>query len=210
MTNAFYGDFRSAISFCQDEGSLQDCLRMEREALCSDAFDAMLTQCRLDVGLQLFCVPEYRGAACIANGWMLVIGFLNHGTGNAGEGANLAGNQHPAKIDIGQHALQRIVMLMIGRSLEQPARDLRPVICRSGPKRFLAVEVMEKGTLGDACRPAKIVNTGGRISLLPNDDESSVQQFLAGGFPSFGRSNNLVHADSIPTGWYVCKGSRPA
>jgi len=76
-----------------------------------------------------------------------VIDFLNHGADQAGELGHLALEDRFAEIDVAEHAVERIGVIVVGRAGKQAAGEVRPVVRGRDGEGFLAGEVVEEGAL---------------------------------------------------------------
>lgn len=99
--------------------------------------------------------------AGLANGRSRLIGLLQHGADEAGEIGHAALQQDLAEGDMAEHAVERIGKIVTGRSGEQGARHLGPMLGGGAPQFVLALEMMEEGVLGDAGGGAGLVDRGG-------------------------------------------------
>src|SRR5690606_9971896 len=90
-----------------------------------------------------------------------------------------AGEQVLAKIEVGEDALERIVLVMVRRGREQGGGDGGPMPGGGHAEFLLASEMVKERTLRHARRPAQVVDGGGRVALLAHDLECGVEDAFA-------------------------------
>ena len=109
-----------------------------------------------------------------------VVDFLHHGADQARELRNRSGNQRPAKGQIAEEPVERVLMVVIGGRLEQGTRGSGPVVGSGNGQIVLRPEMMKEGAFRHAGRPAQVIDAGGRIAFGANDAECRLQQSGAG------------------------------
>ena len=122
-----------------------------------------------------------------------VIAFLQAGPGVAGEFRHLAGGQFVAKIEIGEIAVERVVVPVIVGLQEQGTRRLGPMVRGGGTKRVLAGKMMEEGTFCDSRHLAQLIDGRRRKPLLPDQRDRRVQQLGAGVSTFGGHGTTRLH-----------------
>ena len=189
MIDARDRDVGAAFGLGENERALQHRLCVQREALRRPvASDAALLHRLGDIGFDLFGMAADAGVAGVANGGMGVVDLLHHRADEAGEIRHVALEQRAAEIDVAEHAIERILVRVIGRGREEGAGHLRPVIRRRNGERFLAVEMMEERALRHAGARAQLIDRGRDVALLADHGEGRIQQLLPGrGHAGFGR-----------------------
>ena len=210
MIDAVCGDAGAALRLGENEGALENGLRVQRQRSGAPFRRRIAVAHRgLDVGFKGCRVVADACVACRADGRGGLVTFLHHGADKAGEFRHAALQQRLAEFQIADDARQRIGMCVIGGGRKQRAGDPRPVVRRRDAKLFLAFEMVEERALGDARRSAQLVNRGGRIALGADQGQGCIQQLLpcilsGGGF----RHDVLPVNLHIPTGRYVVNRKR--
>jgi hypothetical protein len=202
MRDAVARDLGTALCLGEHKGALQHRLGVEREA-----FRAPLRSRRVEhlgrgnVLCNLGGVRADISVTRTADRGMRFLTLLHHGAQEAGESRYRPGEDCRAEIDIAEHAIQRIRELAIRRGTEQSLRHLGKMLGRRDRKFFLAFEVMEEGTLGQAGGGADIVHGGPRVTLGANDLHRRIEEAS----PRVGLCGRCAHVVRIPTGWYHVK-----
>ena len=209
MIDAFARDLTVAGRLGENKGALQDRLSVPGQTRWRPVGnDAALLHRRRDIRLERCGMAEDAFRTGLANPLRRAVGLLHHGADEAGEFGNVALNDRLAEVDIGEHAIQRIVMVVIRRGLEKRRSCLRPERRRRDAKRFLAVEVMKEGPFGDASRLAQIVNSRCCKTLLAHDVAGRFEK-PGSGTAAFGLIFGWSgHEKYIHSGWYVCQVAR--
>ena len=109
------------------------------------------------------------------------IGFLHHRADETGELIQFAAYQFTPEIDVAEHAIERIGVVVIRRGGEKRACYFRPVIGGRDAQRFLARKMMEERALGDARRRTEVVDRRRGIALGADLGERRLQHFVARG-----------------------------
>lgn len=181
MRSHFARDVGPALRLGEDERALQNRLRVKRKALCCPvADDAIFFARHFDVCFERRGMAEDAGFARRANIIVCSERFLHERAGEACELGRRAFEQGCAEIDISEHAVERVSVLVVGRGFKQRAGCFRPMARRGDSQRILARKVMEEGALGDARRAAKVVDAGGRVAVGADESDRGVQELGAG------------------------------
>ena len=93
------------------------------------------------------------------------VGLLNDRADKAGEVGQVAGQDGLAKLDVSDHAAERVRGLMIRRRGEEGRRRRIPMRDRRQRQIFLALEVMEEASLGQSGLGADVLDPGRAYSL---------------------------------------------
>ena len=107
----------------------------------------------------------------VANGRRGIVGFLDHRPDQAGEFRHRPGQDGPAKVEIAEHPIQRVVMIVIRRRFEEPTGCRRPVIGRRHAQCFLAGKMMKEPAFGHPGGTAQVIHRRRGIALGPDHVE---------------------------------------
>ena len=110
------------------------------------------------VGFEFLGVAADAGVAGFADCRASFVDFLHHRSDEACELRNLAGEDCPAEIDVAENAIERVLVLVVGRAREKHTCHFRPIVGRRNSEGFLVFEMVEKRTFGDARRVAKVIH----------------------------------------------------
>ena len=159
----------------------------------------------VDIGFELLCMTADTRVAGVADGGMGVVGLLHHRADEASELGDFASDERPAEIEVGQHPVERIFVLVIRRGGEQRPRGFGPIIGHRNAKRLLGREMMEKRAFGDARCGAQLVDCRRRIAVGANGFYRGVEQFLPRG--GHGRDSKAAYGHDVivPTSRYKVK-----
>lgn len=101
MRDALNGNMRLSLRLGDDKGALDGGLRVKGKTLSRPIrLDAACLHRLFEVGDQRSGIADDAGSTSIANGWIGVLGLLNHGADQAGEGRQVALNDRLSKVDI--------------------------------------------------------------------------------------------------------------
>src|SRR5580698_6490390 len=154
---------------------------MQREALRSPASgDIVLAHRRADIGLEGLGVAADRPRGGDAHLRMGLIGLLDDRADEASEVGQVAGQDGLAELDVGYEAAERVRGLMIGRRGEEGRYRRIPMRDRRQRQIFLALEVVEKASLGQAGRGADVLDTRCGIAFGAHDSQRRVEELRLG------------------------------
>jgi hypothetical protein len=176
MVNGCGCDVAVVFCFCENERALEGGLGIEREAFRGPLREHVpLTDRFFDVGNQRRSVLVDTAIAGIADGRVCVVDLLHHGAGEAGVVGQLAHEQGFAEIDISQQAVERVSECVIGRGGKERGAAFDPVVGGGQRQLFLAIEVVEEASFGQAGGFADVLNARGGISLSADYVEGRVE-----------------------------------
>ena len=120
MVDAFERDGAVARRLRENEGALEDGLGMSCEARRRPiGRDPARRHGLRDIRLQRRCMAEDAGGAGLADRGMRPVNFLGHGPDETGELGEIAFDDRLAELDVTEQAVKRVVMLVVGRVLEE-------------------------------------------------------------------------------------------
>src|SRR6185437_4886104 len=193
MIDARSSDLRIAFGLGQDERALQHRLGVKRQASRRPiTANAVTVHGFGDIRLDLGRVAADAGIARIANLGAGLIDFLHHSSDKAGEFGNRAGEDRLAEIDVAENPLERISMAVVRRG-------------RGNAERFLGLEVMKEGPLGNTSFGAQLVDGRGRIALGADHRQGRVEKLLPGGGHGTLGQRFIAHGRIILTSRYNSK-----
>src|SRR5689334_6966420 len=180
MIDRFGSDFGSTGGFCKNEGTLQHRLSVQRQAASGPSrLDTMCFDGSGYIRFDLRGVIADRMRARIADCRMAVVGFLYHRAYETRELRHSAGQNCLAEVDVAQHAVEWILIVMIWRRCEESVGHLRPVIGGRDRQIVLALEMMKEGALGDVAGRTKIVYGRCRVALGSDHHERGVENLVS-------------------------------
>jgi len=208
MVDACGSDLAIVFRFRENERALDGGLGIERQALRGPVrVDVPPAHGFFDVGNQRRSVLADTAIAGLADGRVRVVDLLHHGAGEAGEVGQLTHEQGLAEIDIGQQAVEGVSECTKRRGGKERIRDFDPVVGCGQRQRFLAIEVVEEASLGQAGGFADVLDARGGISLGADYVHGRVEN-LDLRFMSYFRRGHCIPTSwyaNIPTGWCVVK-----
>ena len=101
------------------------------------------------------------------------------------------------EVEVAEHAIGRVLGLVVRRVGEEPAGRDRPVVGGRDREVVLRREVVEERALRHPRRRAQVVHGRGVETLGPDHGDGGVEQAVPAGAAGGGR-----HVATIPTGWY--------
>src|SRR5690242_2917183 len=107
---------------------------------------------------------------------MRLVGLLHHRPEEAGELGELALQHDPAEVDVPQQPLERIGELPVRGLREHALRHLGEVLGRGDRELVLAVEVVEKASLGESGGIADLVDRGRLVALGADHMQGGVEK----------------------------------
>src|ERR1700722_14541269 len=158
---------RAARGLGQNEGSLQDRLGMQRQALSGpgDAQPIVLHRLR-NIRFNRGSVSAEACLTRLANLRVRAIDLLHQRAEKTGELGDFALEELLAKIEVAQDPMERIAVLLVRRAAEKDRWCVGPVVRRSDRKRLLALEMVKECALGDAGLDTKLIDRRRRIAFL--------------------------------------------
>ena len=201
------GEVGVPLGLGEDEGALQHGLSVAGEADRGPIrFDPVAEDRRLDVGDEGVGMAENAVGAGLPDRIRGGVGFLRHGADEAGEfGHRAIGDQGAAEVDIGEDAIERVLVVVIGGGGEEGGGGRRPVFGRGYAEGLFRWEVVEERALGDACFPTQLIDACGGEALTADDGDGGLEKARAGVGAGGG---GIGHAMDVPTGRYVRKAIR--
>ena len=197
MGEALGGDFGTLGGFGENESALKDGLREHRETLRrGEGVRRVKPLCFCDVLGDLGGVLDHvlfaGGTECRVS----LIGFLHHGSEQAGEFGKVAFEDGRAEVEIAEDAIQGVVGGVIWGGLEETLGHFGEVVGRSEGEFVFGLEVVKKAALGEFGGGTDVVNRGCRVALGSNHVKCGVEQ-LGLGFVMWSGGDHR-----IPIGWY--------
>jgi hypothetical protein len=166
MVDACGSDLEIVSCLRENERALEGGLSVEREALGGPVREHVpLAHGFFDVWNQRRSMLADTAIAGVADGRVRVVDLLHHGAGEAGEVGQLTHEQGLAEIDIGQQAVERISDCVIRCGGKERTRAFAPVAGCGQRQLFLAIEVVEEASLGQAGGFADVLDARGGISF---------------------------------------------
>jgi hypothetical protein len=125
---------------------------------------------------------------------------LRHCAYEAGESGEFAFDDRLAELDIAEQPVERVVVVVIRRVLEECGRRFRPIRGGGDAERFLVLKVMEESALRDCGRLAEVLDRGRRKALRTDNVPRRLEEPVTGVatfWEMLGRPASNLHKDGL-------------
>ena len=178
MIEALDGDAGTLLGLGENEGTLDDGLGVESEALGAPwHIDAVLAHRFGNVGFDHCGVFTDILVTRLADERMRFVDFLHHGAEEASELGQSALEDRLAKIDVAEEAIHGVGQGAIGRCCEYAVGHRRKMPGGRDRQFILAFEMVEETAFGDARSVANVVDCGGRITFGADNHQCCIEKF---------------------------------